>query len=154
MSRFIEKMLENDIDTANDHLPAKKESLAFLLQEQQPSYLTRGGEHSRFLADELSRLAAEIPLEHHSSIMLPIVILRRMDLGVGIYTIAGSKTELFLVHRLLEQNPTDWSLLRSWRPVDRLARPQVQIIRRRLPSATCLGFTTSIGSADDIQAPH
>jgi len=151
VSRFIEKMLENDIDTANDHLPAQKASLAFLLLEEKPSYLTRGGEQSRFLAEELSTLANEIPLEFHSTFMLPIVILRRMDLGIGIYTIAGSKTELFLVHKLLEQKPIDWDQLKTWRPLDRLVRPQVQIIRRKLPSTTCLGFTTSIVFGDDNQ---
>ncbi|MFW9933675.1 MAG: DUF61 family protein [Candidatus Thorarchaeota archaeon] len=151
MSRFIEKMLENDIDTANDHLPTQKVCLATLLKEEKPSYLTRGGENSRFLVEEIAHLAEEIPLEHHSSFMLPIVILRRMDLGIGIYTIAGSKTELFLVHKMLGQNPIDWTQLRSWRPIDKLARPQVQIIRKKLPSTTCLGFTTSISSGDDVQ---
>ena len=149
MSRFIEKMLENDIDTANDHLPSQKVSLALLLQQEKPSYLTRGGEQSRFLVEELSNLAKEVPLDLHSSFMLPIVILRRMDLGVGIYTVAGSKTELFLIHKLLEQGPIDWNQLKNWRPIDRLARPQVQMIRRKMPSTTCLGFTTSIIRADD-----
>ena len=53
MSRFIERMLENDIDTANDHLPAKKESLATLVNQEKPMYLTRGREHSRFIVDEM-----------------------------------------------------------------------------------------------------
>lgn len=145
MSRFIERMLENDIDTANDHLPAKKESLASLLDDEKPEYLTRGGEPSRFLVEEIRMLGKEIPPEHHSSFMLPIVLLRRMDLGRGIHTAAGSKTELFLLHRMLNLE-AQWANLPSWRPIDRLARPQVQIIRRKLPSTTCLGFTTSSNS--------
>lgn len=149
MSRFIEKILENDIDTANDHLPAKRVSLSFLLHQEKPSYLTRGGESSRFLVEEISTLASMVPSEHHSSFMLPIVILRRMDLGIGIYTIAGSKTELFFIHSILNPGPIDWAVLKGWRPLDRLARPQVQIVRRKFSSITCLGFTTSIGFEAD-----
>ncbi len=148
MSRFIERMLENDIDTANDHLPAKKESLTALLNEEKPVYLTRGGEYSRFIVDEIQILSKEIPPEHHESFMLPIVILRRMDLGPGIHSVAGSKTELFLIHRMLNPEAA-WSNLSQWRPIDRLARPQVQVIRRKLPSTTCLGFTTSLISDQD-----
>ena len=151
MSRFIERMLENDIDTANDHLPLKKMSLAQLLHEEKPGYFTRGGEQSLFLIDEVKRIAEEIPSEYHDSFMLPIVILRRMDLGIGIYTIAGSKTELFFIHRNLHPSELDWSILRKWRPVDRIARPQVQIVRRKLPSTTCLGFTTSTSLNGDSQ---
>jgi uncharacterized protein (UPF0216 family) len=148
VSRFIERMLENDIDTANDHLPVKKESLASLLKEEKPMYLTRGREHSRFIVDEIQTLSKEIPPEHHESFMLPIVILRRMDLGAGIHSVAGSKTELFLIHRMLHPG-SEWVNLPQWRPIDRLARPQVQIIRRKLPSTTCLGFTTSFTSDQD-----
>ena len=142
-------MLENDIDTANDHLPLKKVSLASLLEEEKPSYQTRGGETSRFLIEEIQFIAQEIPPEHHISFMLPIVILRRMDLGTGIHTVAGSKTELFLLHRIL--NPeAKWVDLPSWHPIERLARPQVQLIRRKLTSTTCLGFTTAFTSDQDL----
>jgi len=149
VNRFIERMLENDLDTANDHLPSKKASLAELLREEKPSYLTRSGEKSLFLIDEVKRVAEETPVEYHDSFMLPIVILRRMDLGIGIYTIAGSKIELFFIHRNLNPSELSWSLLKGWRPIDRIARPQVQIVRRKLPSTTCLGFTTSTGFDED-----
>lgn len=151
MSRFIDKMIENDIDTANDHLPLRKVSLASALLEQKPSYITRSGEHSGFIVEELLRIADEIPAEYHSTFMLPIVILRRMDLGHGIYTIAGSKTELFFIHRAIANSEVRWDSLRSWHPVEKLARPQVQVIRRKMPSTTCLGFTTSINTNDDSQ---
>ncbi len=144
MSRIIERMLENDIDTANDHLPAKKKSLESLTQEDAPSYHTRSGELSRFLVEEIEHLAKDIPRGFHPTFMLPIIMLRRMDLGRGIYTIAGSKTELFFIHRTLSNGTLEWIDLPNWRPIERLARPQVQMIRRMLPSTTCLGFTISI----------
>lgn len=149
MSRFIERLIENEIDASNDHLPAKKVPLSELFQSDIPSFLTRGGEASLFLKDEIIMLANEIPSIHHNEFMLPIVILRRMDLGSGIYTIAGSKTELFLISKILGQVDLQWSDLKSWKPVDRLARPQVQVIRRKLPSTTSLGFTTAIIQSDE-----
>jgi uncharacterized protein (UPF0216 family) len=142
-------MIENEIDASNDHLPAKKAALSELLQNNTPSFDTRGGETSLFLKDELEMLAEEIPSRYHEEFMLPIVILRRMDLGIGIFTVAGSKTELFLIHKILGQEQLDWDDLVSWRPVDRLARPQVQLIRRKLSSTTTLGFTTAIGQIDE-----
>jgi uncharacterized protein (UPF0216 family) len=142
-------MIENEIDASNDHLPAKKISLSELLGSNTPSFDTRGGETSLFLKHEIEMLAKEIPTKYHEEFMLPIVILRRMDLGTGIFTVAGSKTELFFVHKVLGQDNLHWDDLISWRPVDRLARPQVQLIRRKLSSTTTLGFTTSIGQIDE-----
>ncbi len=142
MSRFIERMIENEVDASNDHLPAKRVSLSELIQSTSPIFDTRGGETSLFLKHELELLAKEIPTKHHDEFMLPIVILRRMDLGTGIFTVAGSKTELFFIHKTLGHESLHWDDLVSWRPIDRLARPQVQIIRRKLSSTTCLGFTT------------
>jgi uncharacterized protein (UPF0216 family) len=142
-------MIENEIDASNDHLPAKKVALSELLQSNIPSFDTRGGDTSLFLKEELEMLAKEIPSKYHEEFMLPIVILRRMDLGTGIFTVAGSKTELFLIHKILGQDNLEWDDLVSWRPVDRLARPQVQLIRRRLSSTTTMGFTTSIGQIDE-----
>lgn len=150
MSRFIERLIENEIDTSNDHLPAKKVALVELVQHDSPSFLTRGGESSLFLKDEIAMLAKEIPSIHHEFFMLPIVLLRRMDLGSGIYTVAGSKTELFLISKMLGQDDLQWKDLASWRPVDRLARPQVQVVRRKLPSTTSLGFTTSVSNTDRL----
>ena len=149
MSRFIERMIENEIEASNDHLPAKKVPLSQLVQSSSPSFDTRGGETSLFLKHEIDLLAEEIPTKHHDEFILPIVILRRMDLGTGIFTVAGSKTELFFIFKTLGQDSLHWDDLVSWLPINRLARPQIQLIRRKLPSTTSLGFTTSIGHMDE-----
>ncbi|MFW9925148.1 MAG: DUF61 family protein [Candidatus Thorarchaeota archaeon] len=149
MSRFLERLIENEIDTSNEHLPAKRVSLSDLRSSKSPCFITRGGETSLFLKHELEMLSSEIPDEYHEEFMLPIVILRRMDLGIGIFTVAGSKTELFFIYKMLGQLDLRWDDLKTWRPIDRLARPQVQVVRRKLPSTTCLGFTTGITANDE-----
>lgn len=146
MSRFIERLIEHEIDSANDHLPVRRIPLDELISSDTPSFKTRGGEVSAFLRAEISMLAEEVPSVHHDSIMLPIVILRRRDLGSGIYTVTGSKVELFLVQRFLEHNSLGWDEINRWTPTDRYARPQIQILRRKLSSTTQLGFVGSAGS--------
>ncbi|NWF95386.1 MAG: DUF61 family protein [Candidatus Thorarchaeota archaeon] len=142
MSDHIERMLEREIDSVNDHLPKKAVPLRDLMRMSRPTYETRGGETSFLVRKELEYVASEVPERYHGDVMIPVVILRRMDLGQGIYTVAGTKPTLFLIHRILGDADGDWDRLGSWEAVDRLARPQVQLVRRRLPSTTCIGFTT------------
>jgi uncharacterized protein (UPF0216 family) len=138
-------MIEHEIDSINDHLPKKRVPLHELLEMEEPSYETRDGKISVFKKEELTQLAADIPEKHHKDITLPIVILRRMDLGTGIHTIAGTKHELFIIHRTIQkvigQVDLEWEEFPKWRPLERLARPEVQVLRRKLPSTTCIGIT-------------
>lgn len=147
MSSFIDKMIEREIDSVNEHLPKKRVLLKDLLDADEPAYETKDGKMSAFKEDELLEIASDVPTQFHSEIMLPIVILRRMDLGSGIYTISGSKVELFIIHRIIQkivgQVDLDWSGFQSWTANERLARPEVQVLRKTLQSITCIGFTTA-----------
>ena len=143
MSKFIDKMIEHDIDTLNDHLPESRVPLSELIGLDTPQFKTRIGEVSVFRVDEVEQLANEVPRHFHDDIRLPIVILRRMDYGEGIYTIAGSKPELFMVHRIIGYVDLGWQELAVWKPVEKLARPQVQLLRRKLPSTTTIGIGMS-----------
>ena len=144
MSSRIEKLIDSEIDTINDHLPRTRHSLVDLINADAPGFLTKTGETSVMKMEEIKYLAKDVPEKFHSDVMLPIVLLRRLDLGRGIYTIAGSKIELFLVHRVIQQAvgqvDLEWDRLDSWEPVERLARPHVQVLRRKLSSTTCIGF--------------
>jgi uncharacterized protein (UPF0216 family) len=140
VSPFIEKMIERDIDTLNDHLPEARHTLSELIESESPRYKTRDGQFSEFRREELAKLAREVPSRFHEDILLPIVLLRRLDYGQGIYTVAGSKVELFTIHRILGYVDLDWEGLGKWKPVERLARPQVQLLRRKLPSTTTIGI--------------
>jgi uncharacterized protein (UPF0216 family) len=106
--------------------------------------MTRNGEKSILKMDEISELVRLVPLRFHDEIRLPIVILRRMDYGTGIYTIAGGKAELFMIHQLLGYVDLEWDDFQKWKPIEKLMRPQVQAIRQRLPSTSCIGFVTSV----------
>ncbi len=140
MSGFIDKMIEHDIDTLNDHLPEARVHLSDLIGLDSPEFKTRIGEVSVFRVEEIEEIALDVPKRFHKDIRLPIVLLRRLDHGPGIYTIAGSKAELFMVHRFIGYVDLEWEDFAKWEPVEKLARPQVQILRRKLPSTTSIGI--------------
>jgi uncharacterized protein (UPF0216 family) len=143
VSDFLEKELEREIDRLNNHLPKNLVSLEELLLAPTARYETQSGEFSTIRREELEFLSREVPERFHGDFRLPIVILRRLDMGPGIHTVAGGKPELFLVQKVLGYVDLGWECLTAWQPVDRLARPQVQLVRRVLPSASCLGFATA-----------
>ena len=66
-----------------------------------------------------------------------------MDYGEGIYTIAGNKTELFMIHRFIGYVDLEWQDFAKWKPIEKIARPQVQLLRRKLPSTTSIGIGMS-----------
>jgi uncharacterized protein (UPF0216 family) len=136
-------MIEHDIDTLNDHLPESRVPLSDLIGVDSPQFRTRIGEVSVFRVEEIEDLTLEVPEKYHELIRLPIVVLRRLDYGSGIYTVAGNKTELFMVHRIIGYVDLEWENFGKWNPVEKLARPQVQILRRKLPSTTSIGIGMS-----------
>jgi uncharacterized protein (UPF0216 family) len=145
----IDKIVQHEIDSINDHMPAIRFTLSELAKSKDPHYTTRIGEKSILKMDEISELMKLVPQEFHDEIRLPIVILRRMDYGTGIYTIAGGKAELFMIHHLLGYVDLEWKDFQKWKPIEKIMRPQVQAIRRRLPSTTCIGFVTFMGNDED-----
>ncbi len=140
MSSKWDKMLEHDIDTLNDHLPHVRISLANLIQQEIPHFITRSGEKSVFKVEELEWLIKEVPKQFYDSIRLPIVILRRLDYGPGIHSVAGNKIELFMIHKVLGYDDLAWEDFATWKPVEQLVRPQVQILRKKMTSTTSLGI--------------
>jgi len=138
-------MLEHEIDTLNDHLPRARIRFSYLLKEDNPHFVTRSGEKSVFKAEELEWLNKEVPKQFHSSIRLPIVLLRRIDYGPGIHSVSGNKTELFLIHKILGYDDLAWRDFATWKSNEQLTRPQVQVLRQKMPSTTSLGivFTTT-----------
>jgi len=147
----MDKLLEHEIDTLNDHLPRARIRLVDLLKEENPHFVTRCGDKSVFKVEELEWLSKEVPKKLHESIRLPIVILRRLDQGHGIHSVSGNKTELFMIHKILGYDNLAWENFSIWIPVEHLARPQVQIIRKKLPSTTTLGIAFTI-SRDSIKS--
>ncbi len=144
MSPSIDNFLQHEIETLNDHLPEFRVTLKELLIQDEPKFYTRCGDVSVFRIEDIEFLRDEVPEIFHDDIRLPIIILRRLDYGPGIYTVAGNKAELFTIHKVLGYDNLSWENFSSWVPVEQLARPQIQKIRQKMPSTTTIGivFTT------------
>jgi len=140
VSPSIDRLIEHEIDTLNDHLPETRVTLQELTESGKSFFITRSGEKSIFRKEEIEWLREQVPNQYHDSIRLPIVILRRLDHGLGIYTVAGNKTELFMIHRVLGYVNLEWKNFASWKPIEQLARPQVQFLRKKMPSTSCIGI--------------
>ena len=140
MSPGIDSFLEHEIDILNNHLPENRVTLKELLTQEKPKFYTKCGDESVFRMEDIEFLRQEIPETFYDDIRLPIIILRRLDYGPGIYTIAGNKAELFIIHKILGYDDLSWRNYNSWVPAEQLARPQVQRIRQRMPSTTTIGI--------------
>jgi uncharacterized protein (UPF0216 family) len=140
VSPTIDKLIEHEIDTLNDHLPESRITLRELTESGKSFFITKSGERSVFRTEEIENLREQVPERFHDDIRLPIVILRRLDYGPGIYTVAGNKYELFMIHRVLGYVDLEWEDFAKWKPIEQLARPQVQIVRQKLPTLSCIGI--------------
>lgn len=137
------------MEKLNDHLPKEYKTLDELLSMDSPSVKARDGGEIIFDRGELELLAQLIPKELYSQLRLPIVLLRRVDLGPGTFSLSGGKVEAYLALKLLGQ--VDVNLDGVELPIY-IYRPQVQELRRKLRTLTVIGFATDGAlDADDWQ---
>ncbi len=144
MVPMFDHFIKHEIDAANSHLPSRRVTLCAITRADRPQYITREGTPSSFRPDEIAFLLDSVPDALRCEIRLPIIIMRRPDLGRGLYTVTGNRTELFLIHNIVVGNvDLRWDDLPQWTPRHTFSRPEVQVVRRLLPSTTCVGIATS-----------
>lgn len=135
-------LLKEDIKRLNQHLPRHRKPLAELLHMEEPKVEAIDGTPIIMKKEELEDLSKIIPEKYHNQLTLPIVIVRRIDLGRGTFEILGGKIETFAVRQTL--NLTDL----TFDQLDRnsefhyhyIYRPQVQELLRKFKSLIVIGF--------------
>ncbi len=138
--RAFKALLQHEVERINEHLPKEYRSLDELLSMESPSVKARDGGEIIFDREELKLVASLLPKELHRSLMLPIVLLRRIDLGPGVFSVSGGKAEAYLALRVLsEGKEVEYDKVET--PLY-IYRPQVQLLRRRLRTLTIIGFAT------------
>ncbi len=135
---ILSKVIDIEIKKINDHLPTSYKSLKELLEEDMPSVKTRGGDDIIFLKDELITLAKLIPEEKHENIKLPIIALRRIDLGTGVYKLIGNENTIEFFKKILNIDSSS----------EYLYRPQIFELKRKFGSLVIIGFSTSLNNED------
>src|SRR3989440_13077936 len=75
----------------NSHLPKNRRTLKELLSDPAPKVPAASGDPIQMKKDELEELSRSLPAEANRRVKLPVVLLRRRDLGLGAYTVMGDK---------------------------------------------------------------
>jgi len=142
MSDRLSRFLQTEIDQINTHLPAKPIQLSLILKMKQPKYKLRDGQFSDFNSDEIESIKEIIPEKYWKQVLLPIIILRRRDLGAGAFTVGGTDPNRYLIEKLFADDLPSFEIWRvEKKDIKIFYKPQVRIIRKTYPSTTVIGFS-------------
>ncbi len=132
---FFDVMLQNELRKLNTHLPKNRKTIRELLAEEQPSVSTVGGEKANMKKSEVEALSAGLPDELRDKVRLPLVLLRRRELGPGAFTLLGDPNEEYAVSNILgEYSGTLAEFQQSRRSATVFYKPQVSELTRRFHS--------------------
>ena len=140
LERTFDALLGREIRKLNTHLPKQRRTLKELLRDEDPTLPTVDGSTIVLRKEETQELAQIVPPEYHDSLKLPIIILRRMELGRSLYTVAGDKVEEFTVKKILGKTRAEYLTMYLDDKQLYLYRPEVSELLRRFHSLVVIGF--------------
>jgi uncharacterized protein (UPF0216 family) len=141
---FFDVMLQNELRKLNTHLPKNRKTVRELLTENEPSVSTVGGEKAIMKRSEVEALSAELPDALRDRVKLPLVLLRRRELGAGAFTLLGDDYEEFALSKILgEYQGTLAEFQQSRESPTVFYKPQVSELTRRFHSLIVVGFGLS-----------
>jgi uncharacterized protein (UPF0216 family) len=123
----VDRILKFELNKLNLHLPKQRISLKEALESAKPQVTTRDGKAHSFKREELDFLAELAPEADRERLQLPILIALEPKLGRGTAKING-KAEVAAISQILGKEAEGGELL--------IYRPEVAIIRRKLPTTT------------------
>ena len=122
----VDRVLEFELNKLNVHLPKRRISLKEALESTKPQVVTREGDVHRFKREELDFLAGVVPEVDWGRLQLPILIALDPKFGRGAARITG-EAEVMAISQILGKGTGEELLI---------YRPDVAIIRRKLPTTT------------------
>ena len=139
--RFTDVVLRDELRRLNSHLPKIRRTLQELLADNSPSVSSVSGDTIRMKPEELKELAASLPDTAPNRVRLPLVLLRRRDLGSGAFTVLGDPYEEYAL--LLLAGSFDGTFEEFKKRTHRTAtiyKPQISRLLRRFHSLIVIGF--------------
>ncbi len=139
----LSKFIKHEIDSINVHLPKKRVSLIDAKQGDN-FYITRDDSQLYIDKKEVDLLLSICPEEKAKDVLLPILIIRRRDLGRGTYIISGELIEQFLVLKAIKKFDGGWREFRKNSNLSALTflyKPDLIELRKVLPTSTIIGFS-------------
>ena len=140
MERALDAVLTHEIRKLNTHLPKHRRPMSDLMKSTDPTIEAVDGTSILLRTAEMEELSRIIPMEYQDRLKLPIVILRRMELGKSTYTISGEPIEEFTVKKILGATNADFHQMYMDRESFFLYRPQVVELLRKYHSLFVIGF--------------
>ena len=142
--RFIDAVLRDDMRRLNSHLPKSRRTLKELLRDPVPQVPAASGDLIKMKKNELEELSHSLPIDLDTHVRLPIVLLRRSDLGPGAFTVMGDRYEEYAMSLLAGSFQGSFEEFREEKsdPI-LLFKPQISLLMRRFHSLLVLGFGSS-----------
>jgi uncharacterized protein (UPF0216 family) len=140
LDRATDAILGYELRKLNTHLPKQRPSLRELLLVEDPTVEAADGSAIVLKKSELQELANIVPAEYHGSLKLPIIVLRRMELGRSVYTVSGERLEEFTVRKILGLTNQQFNQMYRDQEPAFLYRSQVSELLWRFHSLFVIGF--------------
>jgi len=140
--RLLRTFFKDEAKKLNQHLPKATKSLSELLTEDEPSVETMSGSQVIMKKSELVEMAKIVPKDYQDKLRLPIIVLRRIELGRGTFSVLGDNIEKFTVRRILEMTKLSFDAMDKEKEDFFIYRPQVQELLRRFKSLIVIAFGT------------
>ncbi|MGP3668217.1 MAG: DUF61 family protein [Candidatus Bathyarchaeota archaeon] len=131
---YVERLIRD----INKHLPKNRKTLAQLLVEKDAWVEAHDGNNIYFKRRDLENVSKIIPEVFHWRVMFPIVVIRMMKLGQGVFIVAGGRFEKHLVKTVLGLTNEPFS--RAKEEEIYIYKPQVQELIGKLGSLVVVGF--------------
>ena len=142
--RFSDALIRDDMRKLNSHLPKNRRTLKELLNDPTPRVPAASGDLIKMKKPELEELSRSLPAEANTRVKLPIVLLRRRDLGPGAFTVMGDRYEEYAMLLLTESFKGSFEQFSEQKSdVIVLFKPQISLLMRRFHSLLILGFGSS-----------
>jgi uncharacterized protein (UPF0216 family) len=138
----LSNFLKYEIDSINLHLPKKIVSLS-VANKGHNVYVSRDNSQLYIDKKEIDLLLSICPNAKENEVLLPFLIIRRRDLGLGTYAISGELIDQFLILKVLDKYDGSWvEFIKNPLPKHLifLYKPDLITIRKLLPTSTVIGF--------------
>lgn len=142
--RFADAVIRDEFRRLNNHLPKNRRTLADLLADPSPSVSSVSGHPIRMRKQELEELSESLPVAARNKIRLPLIFLRRRDLGPGAFTLLGDPYEEYATMLLIESFNGTFDEFKGRNSGPAIVyTPQISQLLRRFHSLVVMGFATS-----------
>jgi uncharacterized protein (UPF0216 family) len=140
LEQAFDAVLGHELRKLNTHLPKQRRTLSELLRNNDPTLEAVDGSAIVLKKSELEELAGIVPREYQDRLKLPIIVLRRMELGRSVYTVSGDRIEEFTIRKILGTTDEDYYQMYTDQEPVFLYKPQVSELLRRFHSLIVVGF--------------